>query len=168
MVAPRCTFVKPTGQRCASFARRGKEFCFHHDPDVDAARAREERNAAGAETTNATATKRDAFLSGAVKIRLPKSRVGMRELLLRTMRDVLQGRLTPQRGKVVQDLARQALPLLPAEDEPANKRGDLSDEELLVELLREAEIVRGRIAAREAGAGHNGKGIEHGTAEARG
>lgn len=162
MVAPRCSFIRAGGQRCRSYALRGNAFCYHHDPGVEAQRKREERNAAGAATTNASTAHPDQHLSED-EVTVPDSRAAVRQLLTRSIRDVLTGRITPQRGKVVQDLARQVLPLLPAEDDAAKdkSKGDLTDEELLIELLREAEILRARISARggngSAAAKPNGK-----------
>ena len=68
---------------------------------------------------------------------------------------MLNSQLDPRRGKVVQDLARQLLPLMPPNEEPAQHAG-MPDEALLVELEREAEKVRHRIAASATGSG-NGK-----------
>ncbi len=121
---------------------KGREFCLAHDP------------LGQPKAPSATPDQPSPDPIGPVEA--PKTRREVRELLQRTIGGVLRGVLDPRRGKVVQDLSRQLLPLLPPDEEPAQYSG-LSDEQLLERLEREAEIVRRRIAAHVVPSGSNGK-----------
>lgn len=154
MGAARCQWIRPTGKQCNAYRRRGRPYCIHHDPERDSAITRARRNAAGAAATNEAAAKPDQHLAQE-EVNVPETRAQVRELLARSIRDVLTGRITPQRGKVVQDLARQVLPLLPP-DAPADpEERKLSDEQLAEQLGRELVALRARIEAKQSGS--NGK-----------
>src|SRR5512143_1835260 len=131
--ALRCDFVRPGGNPCRAFRVKGRPFCFRHDPIEKEKRAARELAAS---------------LPATPDVEVPTTRPRVRDLLQRTLRGVLLGEVDPRRGKVVQDLCRQLLPLLPPEEEPEPEEARLTDEEMLVRMETEVSRCRARIAAK--------------------
>lgn len=141
-----CAAKNAVGKRCGGYAGHGSRFCFLHDPRRRG-RAQAARRAGGALRSRPTPP--DVHLPEGT-VQAPKTRADVTALLLLSVSEVFAGRLSPQRGKVVQDLARQVLPLFPSE--VAGDAPHMSDEQYLAALEIALARCQRRIEAKNRAA----------------
>lgn len=151
MATIQCKATTPAGQRCSKRVQEGAEFCWLHDPARKAqSRAAQAKGGVAKAEAMGFARFEDRHLKPEEVPAPPKTRREVAELLGRSITDVMCGRLTPQRGKVVQDLCRQLSRVMPADDaERPGGEQNLTDDELLVQLEQAVMQCRQRIAARK-------------------